>query len=185
MLCKPLDSVDYDSWLGTSHPTIKSTEQGLSVLSRFAADFQYPADEEGHDRIISLALADQSPVYSRSQVAAILHRVRASPPVMAHKSFRPFRASHSFRRPPIRRDFGPGYVRMSTGRGGKAIGPMNDWWTVDTSDLHGSVSLVQNDGHFIGEGGSTKTTATHSLPHVTLVDRYGSTGTSEDPFTLP
>ncbi|KAG5647888.1 hypothetical protein DXG03_007812 [Asterophora parasitica] len=62
----------------TSHPTITNAEQGLYVLSRFAADFEYPAPHEGHDRIISLKPADTSPVYSRSAIAAILQRVHDS-----------------------------------------------------------------------------------------------------------
>ncbi|KDR67974.1 hypothetical protein GALMADRAFT_257499 [Galerina marginata CBS 339.88] len=36
----------------TSHPTITSPELGLSVLSRFAADFQHPAPGEGYERIL-------------------------------------------------------------------------------------------------------------------------------------
>ncbi|KAF8972654.1 P-loop containing nucleoside triphosphate hydrolase protein, partial [Flammula alnicola] len=68
----------------TSHPTIKSPEQGLSVLSRFAADFQNPAPHEGFDRIIHVKPSDHpSPVYSRSDVAAILHRVQHSSPVIS------------------------------------------------------------------------------------------------------
>jgi hypothetical protein len=54
------------------------------VLSRFAADFRYPAAHEGHDRIISVTPGDHtSSVYSRSQIAAILQRVHDSPPIMA------------------------------------------------------------------------------------------------------
>jgi len=65
----------------TSHPTIKNSEEGLSILSRFALDFVRPAPHEGYDRIISLKPSDHgSPVYSRSEIAAILQRVHDSPP---------------------------------------------------------------------------------------------------------
>ncbi|KAF8884988.1 P-loop containing nucleoside triphosphate hydrolase protein, partial [Infundibulicybe gibba] len=66
----------------TSHPTIKTPERGLEVLSRFAADFRPPAAHEGYDRIISIAPSDHtSPVYLHPEIAAILRRVRDSPPV--------------------------------------------------------------------------------------------------------
>ncbi|KAF8075076.1 hypothetical protein FPV67DRAFT_1475909 [Lyophyllum atratum] len=82
----------FDLTKGTSHPTIKNAEQGLYVLSRFAADFELPSPHEGYDRIISLEPADHpSPVYSRSEIAAILRRVQASAPVSAVSSTR----SHS------------------------------------------------------------------------------------------
>ncbi|GLB41709.1 putative AAA domain containing protein [Lyophyllum shimeji] len=65
----------------TSHPTIKNPEHGLYVLSRFAADFELPSSQEGYDRIIFLKPADHtSPVYSRSEIAAILRRVHDSTP---------------------------------------------------------------------------------------------------------
>ncbi|KAF9462951.1 P-loop containing nucleoside triphosphate hydrolase protein [Collybia nuda] len=65
----------------TFHPTIKNPEQGTSVLSRFAADFEQPSPHEGYDRVISLKHTDHlSPVYSRSDIAAILRRVYDSFP---------------------------------------------------------------------------------------------------------
>jgi len=64
------------------HPTIKSPEQGLSVLARFANDFQYPTPLEGYNRVLYIHPSDHpSPVYSRSEVADILKRVRDSPAV--------------------------------------------------------------------------------------------------------
>ncbi|KAG6817529.1 hypothetical protein H0H87_007497 [Tephrocybe sp. NHM501043] len=63
----------------TSHPTIKDAEQGLYVLSRFAADFEYPVAREGFDRIISLKPEDTPLVYSSSDIASILHKVHVSP----------------------------------------------------------------------------------------------------------
>jgi len=63
-----------------SHPTIKSPEQGLWVLSNFAADFVYPDPSEGYDNIISLQPKDHmSAVYSRAELATILQRVHESP----------------------------------------------------------------------------------------------------------
>jgi len=65
----------------TSHPTIKSPEEGLPILSRFATDFQYPNAREGYDRIIYVKPADHPSVsYSRQDISAFLHRVRNSPP---------------------------------------------------------------------------------------------------------
>jgi len=50
------------------------------VLSRFAADFEHPATREGFDRILYVKPSDHvSPVYSRSDIAAILQRVLSSP----------------------------------------------------------------------------------------------------------
>jgi len=66
-----------------SHPTIKGPEQGLSVLARFANDFQYPHPDEGYNRIVYLGTADQPGLtYSRSQVSNILQRLWDSAPVI-------------------------------------------------------------------------------------------------------
>ena len=168
--------------LGTSHPTIKSPEEGLSVLSRFAADFQYPAAHEGHERIISLTPGDHmSPVYSRSQIAAILQRIHDSPPVMARnnpiQSFRgnPFRG-HS-----IGSSFGPPNIRTPRGRDD---GSLNKDWRSGPGRTTASRVQANNDSHFIDQGASPRNTAIRSLSHVTLVDGYGGAGTAEDPFTL-
>ncbi|KAI3600481.1 hypothetical protein WG66_001799 [Moniliophthora roreri] len=62
-----------------SHPTIKSPEQGLSVLQRFATDFQSPQPSEGFDRILCLnTTVFPTPIFSRSDIAEILQRVRNS-----------------------------------------------------------------------------------------------------------
>ena len=69
---------------GKDHPTIKSPEQGLSVLARFANGFQYPTPFEGYNRILYIHPSDHpSPAYSRSEVADILKRVRDSPAVIS------------------------------------------------------------------------------------------------------
>ncbi|KAF8998552.1 AAA domain-containing protein [Cyathus striatus] len=66
----------------TSHPTIKTFDQGLSVLSRFSADFRRPHPREGYDRILYIKPSEHpSPVYTRTDISAILHRVRDSSPV--------------------------------------------------------------------------------------------------------
>ena len=77
---------------GTDHPTIKSANEGLSILARFASDLQLPTPEEGYDRIISLAASDQPLSYTSEQVAAVLQRLRDSPLVTSPSlpaSFRP------------------------------------------------------------------------------------------------
>ncbi|KAL0953486.1 hypothetical protein HGRIS_004716 [Hohenbuehelia grisea] len=66
----------------TSHPTITSPEQGLSILARFASDYRPPAVHEGYDRIISLSPSDHSSsTYTKEDVMGILQRVQNSPQV--------------------------------------------------------------------------------------------------------
>lgn len=74
---------------GTGHPTITSPELGLSVLSRFAEDFVAPEDHEGYDRILNVKPIDfpATPEYSRTDISAILQRVRDSRPVAATRGF--------------------------------------------------------------------------------------------------
>lgn len=56
----------------------------MSVLSRFAADFQHPTPQEGYQRILHLKPDDHPfPVYSRSDIASILQRIQNSPPVVS------------------------------------------------------------------------------------------------------
>ncbi|KAF9447515.1 hypothetical protein P691DRAFT_706666 [Macrolepiota fuliginosa MF-IS2] len=69
----------------TSHPTIQSAEQGLRILSRFAHDFRHPDPREGYDHILYLTQSD-TPIsrcpatyYIKSEISAILRRVRGSP----------------------------------------------------------------------------------------------------------
>ena len=65
---------------GVSHPTIKTPEQGLSVLARLASDFRTPLPQEGFDRMISIEHGTYpEPVYSQSHIAEILQRLRDSP----------------------------------------------------------------------------------------------------------
>jgi hypothetical protein len=68
---------------GTSHPTIKSPEQGLSVLARFANDFRYPSPHEGYDRLIELRPLDHpSSIYTPADIAVILQRLQNSTPII-------------------------------------------------------------------------------------------------------
>ena len=66
---------------GQNHPTITSAEQGLNVLSRFAADFEHPFPHEGYHRILYVKPEDTRLNYTRPDIAAILQRVRDSPPI--------------------------------------------------------------------------------------------------------
>ncbi|KAF9477768.1 P-loop containing nucleoside triphosphate hydrolase protein [Pholiota conissans] len=67
----------------TGHPTILNADQGLSVLSHFAADFQYPTAREGFDRILYVKPSDHpASVYTRSDITAILQRVQDSQPIV-------------------------------------------------------------------------------------------------------
>jgi hypothetical protein len=65
--------------IGTFHPTIKSPQQGLSILARFANDFQPPSPLEGHDRLIVIRPSDHpSPIYTSTEIVAILQSLQAS-----------------------------------------------------------------------------------------------------------
>lgn len=67
----------------TGHPTITSPEQGLSVLSRFAKDFEVPKPWEGYSRILHLSPEDHpSPEYSQGEIAGVLRTLRDSEPVI-------------------------------------------------------------------------------------------------------
>ncbi|TFL01893.1 AAA domain-containing protein, partial [Pterulicium gracile] len=62
-----------------SHPTIRSVEQGLAVLSRFANDYRPPQPREGYQRIVYLKPSDHpSSVYTFESLSEILRRVRTS-----------------------------------------------------------------------------------------------------------
>ncbi|KAF9245272.1 AAA domain-containing protein [Melanogaster broomeanus] len=63
----------------TSHPTIKNVQQGMSVLRKFASDFQLPSPDEGYDHILYLRPSDHPrPEYTRDEVLSILERLKAS-----------------------------------------------------------------------------------------------------------
>ncbi|KAF5355250.1 hypothetical protein D9758_006029 [Tetrapyrgos nigripes] len=84
----------------TAHPTITSPEQGLSVLARFASDFQAPVAEEGFDRMISFHSSEHPrPEYSHSDVTSILQRLRDSPSISHTRSYRQYGSSSPRSRP--------------------------------------------------------------------------------------
>jgi len=56
-------------------------EQGLIVLSRFAASFEHPSLNEGYHRILYVKPDDTRLSYTRSDIAAIMQRVHDSPPI--------------------------------------------------------------------------------------------------------
>jgi hypothetical protein len=65
--------------IGTSHPTIKDPQQGLSILASFAADLQFPQPNEGHDHILYLKPSDHPrPEYTGKDIGLILQRLQAS-----------------------------------------------------------------------------------------------------------
>jgi len=99
----------------TSHPTIKSTEQGLSVLARFAAEFEHPRPDEGYERIIYLKASDHlGPIYSRSDVSAILRRVWDSVPVTPTGIPRSLQTQHFYSQQSNRRDLTRDDMRSSS-----------------------------------------------------------------------
>jgi hypothetical protein len=66
---------------GQNHPTITNPEQGLMVLSRFAADFEHPSPHEGYHRILYVKPEDTRLNYTSADIAAILQCVHDAPPV--------------------------------------------------------------------------------------------------------
>ncbi|KAJ7257925.1 P-loop containing nucleoside triphosphate hydrolase protein [Mycena haematopus] len=65
----------------TQHPTIKNPDEALSILDRFSSQFRAPSEEEGYDRILYLQPSEQEVLYSHSNLAAILQRIRDAPSV--------------------------------------------------------------------------------------------------------
>ncbi|EFI27411.1 hypothetical protein CC1G_14882 [Coprinopsis cinerea okayama7 len=145
----------------TNHPTITSIELGLSVLSRFAADFEPPESHEGYDRILYLKPEDHpSALYTRSELAGILERVRDSKPVVAAP---PAAAMSSFGgAPPSRGEYGvsitiveeveaSGTIMIMAEEGGEADGHLDaDCITI----VQGTVAVVlpQDCPHRSGDG---------------------------------
>ncbi|KAF8159796.1 AAA domain-containing protein [Crassisporium funariophilum] len=141
----------------TSHPTIKSLEQGLSVLSRFAHDFQYPAPHEGYHRILYVKPSDHPyAVYSRSDIAAILLRVRDSRPVLP-EVYQPFLENPNLGVSSFRGNTNRGrrggwvapnqYYRVPGGRGSSSsAGPSNDFRGRQTTMYRGNSVGVHGAG---------------------------------------
>lgn len=65
----------------TSHPTITSVEQGISVLRRFRSQYQPPEAWEGCDQMLALGVVEQpaSSEYTLEDITNILEKLRASP----------------------------------------------------------------------------------------------------------
>lgn len=191
---------------GTSHPTIKTPEQGLSVLSRFAADFQRPAAHEGYHRIIYVKPSDHTaPVYTQSEVAAILQRVRDSQPVTTFTAASQYvphsgRYSHSPRGYTPRRGSrgsrgGAGSPYPPRGRGQSSSGWNNSrgWQTVgirgNSNIGHLGSSPTHNTLHVgVTEGRGPPTTEAVTDPHPTALpdNTQGWRGTNDvhNPFTI-
>lgn len=75
--------------LGKSHPTLPDPELALSVLSRFASEYEAPSPHEGYDRIIELTPSDTTLNYTASDLNGILDRLRSAPdvPVPTNQQF--------------------------------------------------------------------------------------------------
>lgn len=69
---------------GTSHPTITSVEQGISVLQRFRSQYQPPDAWEGCDQMLTLGVDEQpaSSQYTLEDITNILEKLRASPRIL-------------------------------------------------------------------------------------------------------
>lgn len=66
------------------------------MLSRFAADFRQPAADEGYQKILYVKPSDHpSSLYSRSDIAVILHRVQDSPSVFFSEDQKYWRSGFS------------------------------------------------------------------------------------------
>jgi hypothetical protein len=166
------------------------------VLSRFAADFEHPTSHEGYDRIISLKPTDHtSPVYSRSEIAAILQRVYDFPPdVFAVNNPQSFRGRHSFRGNSfrghlVRNNIGPSGNRGPRGRGYASMGSLNPypaWQSFPARGNPGLRGLDANTSHF-GQGGfgqhKPSIFARNQSQH-TIAREVGGNGTAQNPFTI-
>ncbi|TDL23670.1 hypothetical protein BD410DRAFT_768227 [Rickenella mellea] len=77
----------------TNHPTIKSPEQGMVVLNRFASELTEPLPHEGFEHIFYLRHSDhRSPSYTKTDVLSILERIRLSPLCAPQEHFLPLRS---------------------------------------------------------------------------------------------
>ncbi|KAK0202852.1 AAA domain-containing protein [Desarmillaria ectypa] len=100
-----------------SHPTIKTPEQALDVLARFASDFVPPMSHEGYHRCLYFSPSDHpSPTYSESDISTIFQKVRNSVPASPSVSA-PSRTFIS-KAPRGSRPFSAFSNRNSGGRGG-------------------------------------------------------------------
>ncbi|PBK99358.1 P-loop containing nucleoside triphosphate hydrolase protein [Armillaria gallica] len=111
------DSLHTPFSTGKSHPTIKTPEQALDILARFASDFVPPMSHEGYHRCLYFSPSDHpSPTYSESDISTILQKVRDSVPAIPSVSA-PSRTIIS-KAPRGSRPFPAFSNRNSRGRGG-------------------------------------------------------------------
>lgn len=163
--------------LGTSHPTIKSPEQGLDVLARFASEFSPPMSHEGYQRCLHLTPDQTLLNYSQADIETILESVRNSVPVQppevaslhsrsAPRGSRPYsyRGGRGAGGPGggYRRGIRGGYIRSQ--RGVEAFAHDRDELNASKSSaiLHGQTGVVepagqatQEDRREAEEGGGT------------------------------
>ncbi|KZP26612.1 P-loop containing nucleoside triphosphate hydrolase protein, partial [Athelia psychrophila] len=63
----------------TSHPTIKTPEDGLDILARFESIFKWPSSQEGYDRLISISPAQHiAPMWTCDEINSILQKLEDS-----------------------------------------------------------------------------------------------------------
>lgn len=122
--------------LGTSHPTIRDAQHGMTILRKFASEFSMPSSDEGYDHLIHLRPADHPrAVYTRDDVLSILERLRASTRGDGTSNGRECREKPHFGRGGShysRKSGARGYRGFSSTRGFTRVGDSNspNWrWT--------------------------------------------------------
>lgn len=104
----------------TSHPTIKDVQHGMSVLRKFASDFQLPSPDEGYDHIMYLQPSDHPRAdYTREDVLSILERLKVSTRDTKTGSTQPRTQSYfsnrsGYSRPNRTHGYRGGYVHRNT-----------------------------------------------------------------------
>lgn len=182
-------------YLGTGHPTILNPQQGLSVLSRFAADFQHPTAREAFDRILYVSPSDHpSSVYTRPDIAAILRRVDDSPPVIQQQqqqqntrqgAYNSSMSGFSSSRGHLNRarrggGWGESYQRVPRGRGGNLnMGPSHNFRGWQNPLYGGNGVGIHSSGH-----GGPSFRGTPSSQRGSSAGPSRGAGTGEDPFVI-
>jgi hypothetical protein len=177
------------------HPTIKTPEQGISVLNRFASDFQKPTVNEGHDRLIYLKVSEQTLHYTSGEVGSILQRLRnASPPMTEGLPKIYQRGSQHFRGNGSRGNFTPGHNKPRV-RGHGLLRQASDsrggWRLGDRQSLP-SATMTNSLSHEVGENSpiSSETLASQTRPSDSEDggfhgdSRWRGSGSAHDPFTI-
>lgn len=161
----------------------------MSILSRFAADFEHPAPHEGYEQILYLKPSDHtSPVYTRSDITSILQRVQNSPLVVSETSLgRPGTGYTSFRGNSYRgRRGGWGensrpYYRVPRGRGG-------NFYSGPPYNPRGSRSTpyrgISGGLHGSGRGSLPHPGSESEDPNTARDIKRKGTGTGENPIVI-